>query len=294
VIGLSLFIAAVTWAAPVAPANPAVHPPSLYMKGKDKAVARAREKAWSLPLLERVAAVSQGFLNTPYVESPLGEGQGKDPDPLIRFDAVDCLTFVEQSLALALTPPAQSLLPTLNNLRYDGEPTYETRNHLMEAQWLPVNEEKGFIRDITRDFGGADTQVVTKTLCKETWAAAFSKKLAVPNTVRPFGNYVLNVIPLAKVPEHIRRVPSGTIAMVVRADRPGLPTRITHLGFIVHREGQVYLRHAAKSVFARVIDEELGRFLARNAKYDKFPVVGLSLYLPTDPSAPDLGLASGR
>ena len=52
---------------------------------------------------ERLIAVSSMFLDTPYLNSPLGEGAGHppDPDPLIRFDGVDCTTFVEQTMALA-------------------------------------------------------------------------------------------------------------------------------------------------------------------------------------------------
>jgi len=280
-------------AAPSPTAAPSLHPPSRFMVGGPQAVARARLKAKDLPLLARVVAVSQGFLNTPYVESPLGEGQGRDKDPLIRFDAVDCLTFVEESLALALASPGVDPIPVLNSLRYDGEPAYETRNHLMEAQWIPANQAKGFIREVTRLYGGSDVQVVTKTLTQKTWAATFSQKLSVPNTVRPFGNYALSVLPLNKVMDHVKKLPSGTIAMVVREDRPTLPTRITHLGFIIHSQDKVFFRHAAKSVFARVVDEELPRFLARNSKYDKYPVVGMSLYVPEDPTASS-PLAAGQ
>src|SRR5690349_3041900 len=54
------------------------------------------------PLPERLLSTSEKFLNTPYVLSPLGEGGGVDPDPTFRLDAVDCLTFVEETLALSL------------------------------------------------------------------------------------------------------------------------------------------------------------------------------------------------
>ena len=63
------------------------------------------------PLPERVVGVSARFLGVPYVVSPLGEGHGQDPDPLFRADAVDCLTFVEQSLALAYSRRPLSCCP---------------------------------------------------------------------------------------------------------------------------------------------------------------------------------------
>ena len=41
----------------------------------------------------------QSFLGAPYMNSPLGEDVAPDSDPLIRFDAFDCTTFVETVLA---------------------------------------------------------------------------------------------------------------------------------------------------------------------------------------------------
>ena len=67
----------------------------------------------SRPLSERLDLVSAKFLGTAYVASPLGEGTGKDPDPLVRYDAVDCLTFVEEAIALSLAPSADAGLPPI-------------------------------------------------------------------------------------------------------------------------------------------------------------------------------------
>ena len=115
------------------------------------------------PLSERLEAVSAKFLGTVYVASPLGEGKGKDPDPLVRYDAVDCLTFVEEAIALSLAASSEAVVPLLTRIRYEGEsPDFETRNHVMEAQWVPSNLKKGFLihkktglflRHASRSFG---------------------------------------------------------------------------------------------------------------------------------------------
>ena len=47
----------------------------------------------------RSAYLGECFLGVPYQESPLGEGVLPDADPVIRFDAFDCVTFVETVLA---------------------------------------------------------------------------------------------------------------------------------------------------------------------------------------------------
>ena len=65
---------------------------------------------------------------------------------------------------------------------------------------------------------------------------------------------------------------------VVRDDLPLKATRITHLGFVVQKGKRTWLRHAARSRYARVVDEDLETFLARNAKYTKWKVTGVSLF----------------
>jgi hypothetical protein len=244
----------------------------------------------ALPLDERLLRVSERFLGTPYVHSPLGEGHGVDPDPTFRLDAVDCLTFVEQSLALSLARSAAEVPGLLERLRYASAPTYEERNHLMEAQWLPNNQHKGFLVDVTRRLGGADTVRVNKTLTAHTWSSRSSLALGLPPAHQPRGTYALDMIPLEHVLAHARQVPSGSILVVLREDLPLKATRVTHLGFVVQKGRRTWLRHARRGVDGngRVVDEDLESFLARNAKYDKWKVTGVSLFevhAPTDTGA---------
>ena len=240
-----------------------------------------------LPLKDRLLRVSERFLGTPYIHSPLGEGSGVDPDPTFRLDAVDCLTFVEQSLALSLARSAAEVPGLLERLRYANTPSYEDRNHLMEAQWLPNNQRKGFLVDVTRRLGGADTVRVSKTLNALTWSSRSSLALGLPPAHQPRGTYSLNMIPLERVMAHARQVPSGTILIVLREDLPLKATRVTHLGFVVQKGRRTWLRHARRGVDGngRVVDEDLETFLARNAKYDKWKVSGVSLYEPHLPEA---------
>ncbi|MFY0524476.1 N-acetylmuramoyl-L-alanine amidase-like domain-containing protein [Archangium gephyra] len=240
-----------------------------------------------LPLKDRLLRVSERFLGTPYVHSPLGEGSGVDPDPTFRLDAVDCLTFVEQALAMSLATAEPEVTGVLERLRYASSPTYEDRNHLMEAQWLPNNQRKGFLADVTRRYGGEDTVRVQKTLTAVTWTSRSSLALGLPKTRQPRGTYSLDMIPLERVMAHARKVPSGTILVVLREDLPLKATRVTHLGFVVQKGKRTWLRHARRGVDGngRVVDEDLETFLARNAKYDKWKVSGVSLYEPRRPDS---------
>jgi len=245
--------------------------------------ARILRELQGRPLPERILLVSGRFLGTPYVFSPLGEGEGKDPDPPERFDAVDCLTFVEQTLAMATSPGPEAVLEALRQIRYAHQPTYEDRNHLMEAEWLPANAAKGFIRDVTRRYGGEDAVEAQKVITRATWRSASSRALELPPERQITGRFRFSIIPLEKVMAHARRFPSGAVLLVVREDLPQKVTRITHLGFVLQRGRRTFLRHAARNVFARVIDEDLESFLARNARYDKWKVSGVALWEPLSP-----------
>ncbi|WP_414640751.1 hypothetical protein [Archangium sp.] len=62
----------------------------------------------------------------------------------------------------------------------------------------------------------------------------------------------------------------------MREDLPLKATRVTHLGFVVQKGKRTWLRHARRGVDGNV---------ARNAKYDKWKVSGVSLYEPRRPDA---------
>ncbi|MHB1843499.1 MAG: N-acetylmuramoyl-L-alanine amidase-like domain-containing protein [Deltaproteobacteria bacterium] len=228
------------------------------------------------PGRSRLVRASALLLETPYGHAPLGEG-GPGEAPRLRFDAVDCQTFVEESLALAEASGPGDLLRVLDDVRYLGPPAYAERDHFMMSQWVPRNEAKGYLRDVTRRLAGPLAEVAEKRVTLAGWRARHgSKEIALPDDRAPVGDFSLPVVPAAKLLELSQRIPDGTLLLVVRADRPRWPDRVTHLGFVVRYGGQSYLRHAS-TVFHRAVDEPLDHFVARNARYDWWPVVGFSL-----------------
>src|SRR5205807_1023124 len=83
----------------------------------------------------RAEAVSGFLLGRPYVLSPLGEGGGLDKDPRFRLDAFDCVTYVETVIALANAKSVEEARALIDDIRYDGPPDFDHRNHYVEAQW---------------------------------------------------------------------------------------------------------------------------------------------------------------
>jgi hypothetical protein len=179
-------------------------------------------------------------------------------------------------LSLARTPDA--VLPLLTQIRYEGDAVgFEQRNHVMEAQWLPSNLSKGFLRDVTRELGGDATVKVTKKLDDAAWAGKAGADLGLSRPAQKRGEFSWEIIPAAVAEAKLAQAPTGTIVVVVRADRPALVTRISHVGFLIHKKAGPFLRHASKS-FGKVVDEPLANYLGRNLGYAKWTVEGLSLF----------------
>jgi hypothetical protein len=230
---------------------------------------------------ERVVLATDGFVGTPYRVSPLGEGEGRDADPLVRFDAVDCLTLVEQAMALAWAEPEQ-LVPKLNFIRYLGPPAWENRLHVMESQWLPTQVSRGLLKDVTAVYGGQHTRRVRKVLTHDTWKTAGGIGLGLPEPKQLTGRFEFDVIPPDSALRSLRDAPSGLILVVFRADRPTSVTRVSHVGVLRQSPQGPVLRHASRS-FRKVVDEKLAEYLARNLKFAPWTIEGLALFEPQHP-----------
>ena len=101
----------------------------------------------------------QSYLGARYEVSPLGECALPDDDPLIRFDAFDCTTFVETVLA-------DGCECCLTQIRYkDGKVGFLTRNHFVESDWLVDNSD--VVRNASAQY--APTAVRRVIIDKENW-----------------------------------------------------------------------------------------------------------------------------
>lgn len=282
---MALLAVALVLAAAPTPAPPPAWS-TLDSAQRTRAIVELKASPWP----GRLAAAAGRFLGTPYVVSPLGEGEGPDADPLVRFDAVDCLTMVEQSLALALAADDAAVVPVLNRVRYSGPPSYGHRNHVMEAQWLPRQLEEGWLRDVTRAYGGPATVQVKKVITAATWEGALGRSLELDASARATGEFELDVIPAPAAAKALAQAPSGLVVVVVRADAPSKVTRISHVGVLVHRASGPVLRHAS-SLRRRVVDEPLAHFLEQN-RAARWALEGLAVYEPLAPASADGGSAA--
>lgn len=240
-------------------------------------LAAASAPGEAAPMAERIEAVSAAFLGAPYERSPLGEGEGIDPDARYREDAFDCLTLVETAIALAHSRDRSQAERILDDIRYASgrAPSFQSRLHLMEAQWIPDLIRKGYLEEVTPQYGGEEVIWIEVELDERRWAR---RRLLPALRWEPEleGAHRLPVVPLQVAQRIAHTFPAGLVIDVVREALGEDLTRITHTGLIVEREGKRYVRHAALRE-RRVIDEPLEGFLARHAWMRKRRVTGIHL-----------------
>ena len=110
---------------------------------------------------EVAVEIGSWFINTAYVEKTL-EVPGGDEPLVINLVELDCTTYVETIIALARLAKMQRFdfedyEKQLTLLRYrDGERAhYPSRLHYF-SDWIHNNEEKGLLKDITKEIGGIE------------------------------------------------------------------------------------------------------------------------------------------
>ncbi|HEY4223669.1 MAG TPA: N-acetylmuramoyl-L-alanine amidase-like domain-containing protein [Myxococcota bacterium] len=252
-----------------------------------ESVVAANVAAKKKPLAERIVDVTAPFLGAPYRLSPLGEGPGHAPDedPLIRYDAFDCTTFVETAMALSLADNLDEAKRLLDVIRYqDGKIDYLARRHFPEAEWIPELTRLGFLKDITREVGGADVKVESKKIDLAVWKKSSNEHTPkLPDDRIPSGTFSLDVWPLAQAKAGADKIPAGTIIHIVRVDFSNEPVRVTHQGIVIVKDGKRYLRHAADRLYHSVVDEPLDHFFHRMEQYTLWPITGVHLTLLQEP-----------
>lgn len=267
---------------PAAPIPPPIS--RLDDRQLDAAIAEAHEKP---SIGDRIDALSRLMLGTPYLDHPLGEG-GSGPEPQARFrlDGVDCQTFVETVLAMANAKDLAQAKVLLDDIRYaKAPPSFSNRNHFTEAQWLPANVEKGYLREEARaiDRGARRAELVLE---RARWSRVPAlQRLSAADI--PEGRFAIPYLPLAGMQRRAARIPPGTVILVVRKADPERVVRVSHMGFVVRGPRGPVVRHASPTDLLghQVVDEPLDAYLTRMSSFKKWPVEGFGLALPLDAQA---------
>ena len=211
----------------------------------------------SLRIGDRVARIGETFVGTPYQPRTLDL-----PGPervVINLRALDCVTYVENMLALAhfvrtntrdvLDRPEEAMRDyqeLITRLRYrNGElSVYPSRLHYF-SEWLSNNEEKGIVALVTDELGGVvDAEPVSfmtehadayHQLSDETFYTEIGR---VEKRLSDVPRYY---IPQSRVAAVADRIRTGDV-IAATSTLAGLD--VAHTGIALWRDGVLHLMHA--------------------------------------------------
>lgn len=245
---------------------------------------QAKQDSSGKPIGLRMEYITRPLLQTPYLLDGIGEEQYPDTDPIVRYDAFDCLSFIEEAIALSLGDTEEEVDFVRKELRYgNGDISYTNRNHFMESQWIPNAIAKGYLVDITHNVG--ETHIVSKTLTQHNWERWKSRpKFALDIGQFPVGTTKFGVLSLDVAIQSISTFPEGALLVIVRQNNPYNPVWITHLGFVVRSETNpkdVKIRHATKMSSGGVKEHNLLWYFEHIRLYSG-PMEGILVLMPQE------------
>jgi len=223
----------------------------------------------------RLAEVAKRSLGTPYADGPLGEGsQGEyDKDPLIDLTRADCVTFVEQTIALAASASYEEALETLRRIRYrDDQVSFENRNHFMISDWIADNT---FCRDVTRKLG-----VPTRTVSRKISRKNFFDRVNAPELGRDTSDRTIELVYLASADVRAAEKSLPSPALIVFVGKVDWLFAL-HCGFYLRDEQGKGLLYHASSQAGRVVATSLADYLENSTRY-----LGFTAYDIAEPEVP--------
>ena len=202
----------------------------------------------TLPIGAMMARIGRTFVGAPYVPGTL-EVEG--PERLVvNLRTFDCVTFVENTLALARTARAKGnyrdFLRELARIRYrDGNLNgYTSRLHYF-SEWIANNDQKGIVDNITQNIGGQrDPEPITfMTEHRGSYrqlsdADVYTKIGEMENRLSTVPRYV---IPESAIAQHAAEIKDGDV-IAAATNLKGLD--IAHTGLALWVDGKLHLMHA--------------------------------------------------
>jgi hypothetical protein len=238
----------------------------------------ARAEQWKgLPIGDRTAAVGRALVGTPYKNYTL-EIDDRIEAPSANFNALDCWTFFEISLAFArmLDEPRENWTPTtflkyIEIDRYRGgrcDGSYLSRLHYLE-EWLPDNARRGMVQDLTRALGGSRVPHVAREMTVNWRTYRYMRadpevRAGIRRMEERVSDIGMSHIPKSRVAAIEPKLRNGDIICITTRDSGGYGT--SHVGLAYRGEdGVLRFMHAShpRNYGKVVIDSRLKDYLYR-------------------------------
>jgi hypothetical protein len=199
---------------------------------------------------ELILEIGKSFLGTIYEEKTL-ELPGEEK-LVINLMGLDCTTYLETVVALEQTirkkeSSFEGFGKKLEQLRYlDGKNTgYSSRLHYF-SDWIRENEQKGLLRDITKEIGGVEYPNQPTFMSENP---KFYPQLSDPRLVGEIRKReeVIKArsyfyIPKEQIQKLENKIETGDLIAITT---PMKNLDIVHVGFAVMQKGRIHLMHAS-------------------------------------------------
>ena len=218
---------------------------------------------------ELIINVAKTQLGIPYQGGTLDTG--KIESCVVNYEGLDCVTFVENTLAIAnaLNNPRisegnfeQLIIKNIENTRYrNGKLVdYISRLHYT-GDWIRDNVKRNNIVDITKELGGVKlNQNVNFMSSNPQYYMQLENNQEYINKIKviekELNNYPLYYIPKDKI--NPKGIKSGDI-ICIATNIKGLD--YSHLGFAIKVGSKLKLIHASSNKKKVVIEEDLKAYL---------------------------------
>ena len=217
------------------------------------------------------------FLDTPYVAHTLEVTDGEE-ELIINCDEVDCTTFVEYTLAMALSPTEDGQVAEgdfadkLQMIRYrDGKINgYTSRLHYI-ADWVNNGVRNGFLEDLTPTYSPHTQKVALSYMSSHP--ELYKQLSSSPQNVakmkeieKSLNGQECHYIPKDKLPFNgLPWIKNGDI-IAITTNTPGLD--VAHMGIAFYVDGKLSLLHASSKEKKVVVSTvALGQMLENNPSW---------------------------
>lgn len=200
---------------------------------------------------ERIAFISEKFLDTAYQENTLIGDLHRPEELVIDLSRLDCFTFLDYVEAMRLSGSFSDFQENLKQVRYRGGLiSYRTRNHFF-TDWTEYRS--AFVRNVTKETGQGMTKQMQKRLNLKDDGTRFL------NGIEPV-HRTIAYVPTGNIDETVlHRLSTGDYAGIY-SDLPGLD--VSHVGIIIRAGASLFLRHASSSSDLRkIVDQDLMQYM---------------------------------
>lgn len=211
---------------------------------------RVQEQLPERSVASWATAVGVLFMGTPYVAHTLEREDGEQL--VVDLQGLDCTTFLENVVVFSRLATLQAFTfeaftRELEHLRYRGgtQGQYPSRLHYF-SDWMHDNEQKGLLRDITREVGGIPYEKAINFMSTHRDSYAALKQDAFWEEIKEQEAHLnqrqRHYLPQEQVAAMESKLQNGDLLALTTSIK-GLD--VLHVGMVHWRNGRVHLFHAS-------------------------------------------------